>query len=108
MNPTTAPVTQWHIDNGKACEGAECPIALAVLEALAAQGVHTHSIHVAICRVTVDLAVIHGQRRFVADLDEHANDFIQALDECEEDRSEDDQAIIAPFELELTWREGTR
>ncbi|HEX4790180.1 MAG TPA: hypothetical protein VH372_17065 [Actinospica sp.] len=103
MSPTTVRVTGKHIAEGRACSGSECPIALAVLEALAAQGVKA-GVMVDSYDVTVTQNDAAGYRRFRAGLDSHASSFVDAFDEPE-DSDLRDADIIAPFELELTWRE---
>jgi hypothetical protein len=104
MNPTKVSVTDKHIADGTACDGSHCPIALAVLEALAAQGVKVTAIMVDSFDATVALGAAPVQRRYRAALDSHASAFVQSFDEPE-DSDLRHASVIAPFELELTWRE---
>lgn len=99
MKVTRVSVTQRHIDDGKACQASDCPIALAVLEALTAQtgtpwGVRVDTGFVCATALTVG--------RFRAELDSRARDFIEDFDDGARD-----EGAVTPFELELTWQELT-
>lgn len=104
MNVTKVSVTEKHIAEGRACSGSECPIALAVLEALAAEGVKVARVMVDSYDVAVEQSDAAGQRKFRADLPGHATAFVGAFDEPVDSdlRSAED---IAPFEMELAWQE---
>jgi hypothetical protein len=100
---TTVRVAQKHIDKGTACNSARCPIALALHEALDAQGaeqvqglfVDEHAV-----RFThYDRAGGRQWRTYRADLDEQASDFIDRFD---------DGHTVQPFETVLTWTEVFR
>lgn len=103
MIATRVSVTEAHIANGKPCKGAECPIALALLDALAAQGVKVATVQVDDTSVEVEQDDAAGYRKFRADLNAHAASFVEAFDDDE--GSDDRDEIVAPFELWLTWRE---
>ncbi|HEY1705924.1 MAG TPA: hypothetical protein VGG75_40085 [Trebonia sp.] len=103
-------MTDRHIADGRACMGSECPIALAVLDALAAQGVKVAIVQVGAGDVDVTLNDSDdddSRRRFRADLDGHASSFIEAFDDAD-GSDERDENIVAPFELELAWLELAR
>lgn len=104
MNPTIVRVTDRHIADGVSCDSAACPVALAVLDALAAEGVRAARVMVDSFDATVTLGDAPVERRYRADLDSRASRFVEAFDEVEGSdlRGADD---IAPFELELSWRE---
>lgn len=104
MNPTTVRVTDRHIAEGRACSGSECPIALAVLDALAAESVKVAWVLVDTYDVRVEQSDAAGRRLFAADLDGRASSFVGAFDEPVDSDLRDADAI-APFEFELSWRE---
>lgn len=108
MNPTIVRVTAQHIADGTACEGTRCPIALALFEALADQGVYADSVMVGEDHVSViagDKGNWDSWRRLRAALDEHGRRFVEAFDTVEEHRIDRDKDAIAPFEMVLTWVE---
>lgn len=104
MNVTTVRVTDKHIAEGRACSGSECPLALAVLDALAADGVKVAWVLVDSYDVRVEQSDAAGYRRFRADLDGRASAFVVAFDEPV-DSDLRGASDIAPFEMELSWRE---
>lgn len=109
MNVTTVRVTEKHIADGTACNGSHCPIALAVLDALGAQGAAVAIVQVDNYDVDVTVTCQDGDgvRKFRADLDSHASSFVEAFDDAE-DSDGRDASLIAPFETELAWRELVR
>jgi NADPH-dependent 2,4-dienoyl-CoA reductase/sulfur reductase-like enzyme len=93
---TRVSVTEKHIADGKRCNGAECPIALALLEALAAQGAADVTVLVEVDVVLVALLDADGPRQFRAEMPPQATAFVEHLDDAEH---------VEPFEFVLTWRE---
>lgn len=93
MNTTVLRVTDEHIAGGTPGQCSKCPVALALLEVLAAEGVKA-------ARVEVDvediLAVLADGSMFRADLDSTAFDFVAAFDFGNDAK---------PFETTLEWRE---
>jgi hypothetical protein len=110
VNVTTVRVTEENIAKGDACNSRRCPIALAVLDALADQGA-------IVAVVSVDsydvMVALHEKddtglsRRYRADLDYQGHRFVETFDEPL-DSDKRDPAVIVPFEMELTWRELNR
>lgn len=111
MSTTRVIVTEQHIASGEKCNTARCPIALALLDALNAEGAQVTSVFVGndngIAPIEstnywfaeVTQADEAGTRSFIADLPEEATEFIGSFD---------GEFTVAPFELELTWRELSR
>lgn len=113
MNVTTVRVTEENIAKGVACNSRRCPIALAVLDALADQGANVAVVSVDNWDVDVTL---HDKddtglsRRYRADLADQGTRFVKAFDEPVDDAHGEtrDNSIITPFEMVLTWRELNR
>lgn len=104
MNPTTVRVTEQHIAKGAACQGHRCPIALALIDALRADGLDVDSVMASETQVSA-IARNRGDdwRRLRADLDDRGCRFVEAFDTVEEERTDSDRDAIAPFEMVLTW-----
>lgn len=87
---TTVTVTADHIKRGKACQSAECPIALAIIDQGVPPGQHVG--------ITSDTARIweKSKVRLRAHLPLRAQAFIDDFD----DRG---PGAVAPFFFELTW-----
>jgi hypothetical protein len=97
VNVTTVRVTDRHIAEGVSCNSAACPIALALLDALVAEGVRVDSLFVD----ETDARVVTwcdtaGALKFRADLPAEATEFV---------RSFDDGEAVGPIEVELSWRD---
>lgn len=98
MNPTTVRVTDKHIADGKPCSSARCPIALALHEALAAEGVQqVQGLMVDDFRVRFTHYAAPGWPTYRAELPAVAAGFINHFDGA---------LPVKPFEFELTWREA--
>jgi hypothetical protein len=88
-------VLDRHIAEGKPRSECECPVALAVIEALAADGVTAEAGTVEVDYY--DVFVVDGEtggRRYRATLPAEAADFVDNFD---------DGDPVVPFEVELTW-----
>jgi hypothetical protein len=92
---TVIRVTDRHIAEGKPRSECECPLALAVIEALAADGVIAEAGTVEVDYY--DVFVVDGEtgcRRYRATLPAEAADFVDDFD---------DGDPVVPFEVELAW-----
>jgi hypothetical protein len=98
---TTVRVTEKHIRAGKPCKSCECPLALAVIDALVAQGIAVITVEVDMFDVTALVDESGQVRKFRADLDTRSVGFVEAFDD--EDEEGRDAEVVAPFETELTW-----
>ena len=91
---TVVRVTDRHIAEGKPRNECECPFALAVLEALAAEGMKVAAVDVDYFDVFVVQEDETGCRRYRATLPAEAAEFVDNFD---------DGDPVVPFEVELTW-----
>jgi hypothetical protein len=91
---TLVRVTEKHIRAGKPCSGWDCPFALAVIEALAAEGVLVAEVTVDFYDVTVVQADESGCRRYRATMPGEGRRFVNDVD---------DKRPVSPFEVELAW-----
>ena len=91
---TLVRVTEKHIRAGKPCSGWDCPFALAVIEALAAEGVLVAEVTVDFYDVTVVQEDESGCRRYRAKLPDEGRRFVDDVD---------DGDPVVPFEVELHW-----
>lgn len=95
MITTTVRVTEKHIADGTPCNSARCPIALALFEALAAEGVQqVQGLFVGEATVRFTHYVAPVSRRYRADLTAEACEFINRFDE---------RHPVEPFEFELKF-----
>lgn len=92
--PSRVKVTRRHIGAGKPRDCCECPIALAVIEAVRAAGISDAEVS-----VTLTIAVVRaGERKWVANLPGEAQAFIERID---------NELPVRPFALDLEWVEVT-
>ena len=91
---TLVRVTEKHIRAGKPCSSGDCPFALAVIEALAAEGVTVTEVTVDFYDVTVVQEDESGCRRYRAKLPDEGRRFVDDVD---------DGDPVVPFEVELHW-----
>jgi hypothetical protein len=91
---TLVRVLDRHIKAGKPCTSGECPFALAVTGALAAEGVTAAEVTVDFYDVTVAQEDESGCRRYRASLPDAGRSFVNDVD---------DKRPVSPLEVELHW-----
>lgn len=98
MNPSiTVRVTDKHIADGVSCSSARCPIALALHEALAAEGVQqVQGLFVDETALRFTHYIPADAHRYRAELPAEAAEFINHFDGA---------LPVKPFEFELAWLE---
>ena len=100
MNATTVRVTVEHISAGEPGDPHWCALSLAVRDALKAEGANVAEVEVTDepgeWTATVAQRDAAGYRRFEAELDEEAVEFVTAFDA---------EFPVGPIETEFTWRE---
>lgn len=100
MKPTTVRVTEQHIADGEPGEPCLCALALALNDALAAEGADLADLQVTDAyggwEARVEQRDVAGPRRFRAELDEEAAEFVEAFDS---------ELPVGPAEFEFTWSE---
>lgn len=113
MNTTKVSVTQKHIDSGLRMDGCECAVALALLDALRAEGTCVTYLHVGIGPSAEDATPYDGWRAFIAvpvgDPEEDVRRHFAATlgrDVIDWIAAFDGELPVQPFEVELTWTEA--
>ena len=98
MIATKVSVTEKHIADGEPGDPYCCALALALLDALSAEGAEVTRIEVTDAEggwtAEVEQDDAAGLRVFWAELDEETVEFVEAFDA---------QLRVGPFETELTW-----
>lgn len=99
MKTTSVRVTDKHIAEGEPSDPFHCAFAVALRDTLAAEGMSGALIEVSDeggeWSAIVEQADEAGYRRFRAELDEEAVEFVQAFDARDE---------VGPCEFELAWQ----
>lgn len=101
MSATTVRVTETHIDVGEPGDPCTCALALALHDALKAEGADVANVEVTDAYIGEWEAIVEqrdaaGVRRFRAELEQEAAEFVEAFDLGDE---------VGPAEFEFTWTE---